>query len=466
MKIIPSLRGLHIFALALPLLVLPACGPREDLSPLEQNVVESFREETAGFSQTSGSPPDTAPTAAATATPVAAAATAAHPADLAAAGEQIFTVFCSACHQPGATGLVGFAPSIRNRDFLALASDEFIRQTIRMGRPGTAMVPWTSLTEVQVDGIIAYLRALPVTNPVEITVNPDKKYSGDADKGHVSYSVYCASCHGPEGKGYAAGGSGPGIGLGGFLAVASDDYIYQTLKHGRAGSPMRPFMGAAGLANLDESEVGDIITYLRSLGQTPTAPIESAIAQAGDPATGEQQFNINCIACHQSGGVGLTGFAPAIRNRDFLAIASDDFIKQTVRAGRPGTAMIGRPDLSDQTLNDIIAYLRALPVANGIKVDVDPTKTFAGDTTAGHAKFATFCSACHGPKGEGYASGGSGPAIGLSGFLSAASDDYIYQTLVRGRVGTAMRPFLGPGGLANLSEEDASDIISYLRTLN
>ena len=67
------------------------------------------------------------------------------------------------------------------------------------------------------------------------------------------------------------------------------------------------------------------------------------------------------------------------------------------------------------------------------------------------------------PNGEGYSVGGVGPGIGLKGFLSVASDDYIFKTLKYGRSGTAMRPFIGVKGLANLAEQDAKDIISFLR---
>lgn len=381
---------------------------------------------------------------------------------LAREGEQTYNAFCVACHQPEATGKVGFAPSIRNRDFVALASDDFIRNTIRMGRPGTAMVSWAHLSDRQIDGIIAYLHTARDYQHVDIPVDPNRKHPGDALEGRTTYLTYCAACHGADGSGYAAGGSGPGIGLAGFLAVASDDYIFQTVKHGRIGTPMRSFMGPEGLANLSEEEIGNVIAYLRTL----KPGTEIAALTAGEQSTGEQHFNINCVACHQSGGVGKTGFAPSIRNRDFLAIASDDFIRQTIRSGRPGTAMLARPDLSDEVVTGIISYLRSAPVANAVVIEVDPARKYPGSAADGHEKFNLYCAACHGPKGTGYASGGSGPAIGLTGFLSAASDDYIFQTVRHGRIGTAMRPFMGPEGIANLSEKDVSDIISFLRTLN
>jgi cytochrome c oxidase cbb3-type subunit 3 len=180
-------------------------------------------------------------------------------------GEKLFDANCAACHQPGGVGKPGLAPSIRNREYLALASDEFIRLTVKHGRPGTAMVPRPDLDGEKVAHIITYLRALPVAHPVEITVRPNLRLGGDATVGAEKYTQYCSSCHGAKGQGYSAGGSGPGIGLPGFLDVASDDYILQTVKYGRIGTAMMPFIGSAGLANLQEPDVGDIIAHLRSL---------------------------------------------------------------------------------------------------------------------------------------------------------------------------------------------------------
>ena len=82
--------------------------------------------------------------------------------------------------------------------------------------------------------------------------------------GQALFTNYCAPCHGPAGEGYSGRGAGPGIGLPSFLSVATDDYLFQTIKHGRIGTPMRGFIGAGGLANLTEEEVNDIIVYLRS----------------------------------------------------------------------------------------------------------------------------------------------------------------------------------------------------------
>lgn len=384
--------------------------------------------------------------------------------ELVKAGETVYNLYCVACHQQEAAGKVGFAPNIRNKDFLALASDDFLRQSIVNGRPGTAMVAWSFLQKEQVDGLIAYLRAEKLELPVEpIVLDPDKIYPGSAIEGEGLFVTYCAPCHGEKGMGYATGGPGPSIGGEGFLSVASDDFIYKTLEHGRSGTAMRAFLGPEAVANLSSHEAGSIIAYLRGLNGD-TQPVAEVVERSGDSAKGEAAFNINCTACHQPGGTGKPGFAPSIRNQDFLAIASDSFIKDTISKGRPGTSMIGRPDLSDTVLNDIIAYLRSIPMGVVHDVKVDPTLVFHGDAEKGEQTYSNFCSACHGAKGEGYMAGVAGPAIGLSGFLELASDDYILQTVKRGRVGTAMKSFIGAEGLANLSEEDIHNVISHLRS--
>jgi mono/diheme cytochrome c family protein len=378
-------------------------------------------------------------------------------------GEELFGIHCASCHQPGGLGLVGFAPAIRNPDFLALASDEFIVQSIQQGRPGTAMVGRPDLADDEVTAIVAYLRRWQSSASVKL--DPLLSLSGSKDAGGEKFALYCAACHGPHGEGYMAGVPGTGIGLPGFLDVASDDYIFQTLSRGRINTPMRPFLGAKGLANLSDVDAHDIIAHLRHLGETYPERLANAPVGPGNAEAGKIHFNVNCSACHQVGGIGKVGFAPSIRNADFLAIATDGFIRQTIENGRAGTGMMARPDLPPQTVNDIIAYLRTDVPGAEETIVLDPDKVLRGDSNTGATTFATYCASCHGEKGEGYSLGVPGPGIGLPSFLASASDDYLFQTLKRGRRGTPMRPFLGASGLANLRETDLMDVIAHLRVL-
>ena len=316
-------------------------------------------------------------------------------------GEVAYNTYCVICHQPGGAGKVGFAPFIRNPDFLAATSDEFLHRTIVQGRPGTAMTPWAHLQPEVINDIVAYpsLRSRSGADrqgrdrPVEAP--PRRRLQGRTALRPVLRLV--PRRRRPR---LRRGRPGPAIGNAGFLSVASDDYIFHTIKHGRRGTAMRPFSGSVGLANLSDEQIADIISYLRSGGEA--AP---AVAATGpDPKRGKMHFDANCAACHQPNGAGRPGIAPSIGNRDFLALASDEFIKQTVRQGRMGTSMVQRPDLSDEVLDDIIAYLRNLPVETVVDIEVDHSRDLAsqGNVKTGHDKFGLYCAACHGPTGQGY----------------------------------------------------------------
>ena len=371
------------------------------------------------------------------------------------AGEQAYMRNCGMCHGYEAVGKVGVAPSFSNPDFLALATDKFIRTTVREGRLGTAMAPRREIPRQELANIIAYLRSLPEHPVVPVALDLEKKSQGDPENGRRNFASYCSPCHGPNGAGYVELGTAPGIALPGFLHLVSDDYIFQTVKNGRSGTPMRGFLGSRGLANLTAQDIDDIIVFLRA--QDP------AMAPQYSERMGEEAFNRNCAACHQAGGRGLVGVAPSLSSPEFLALVSDEFIRTTAREGRAGTTMVPRHGITDSELDAIVEYLRSLPTNGIVDLAVDHDARYTGDTSQGERNFTTYCAPCHGPHGEGYALGGSGPAIGLPSFLAAASDDCIYKTVKYGRTGTPMRPFIDPEGLARLEDQDVFDIIAFQR---
>ncbi len=211
----------------------------------------------------------------------------------------------------------------------------------------------------------------------------------------------------------------------------------------------------------------------RRLAATLLASFVSAACFAEEapaaPSPGQTQFIMNCSACHQATGLGLIGMAPSIRNPDFLSLADDAFIKETVLKGRAGTLMVPRPDLEGENLDMIVAWLRE--AATG-PVTVDKTKEYpAGDAAKGAELFKTNCASCHGATGGGYMASTpelplQGTGIGLPGFIHSVSDDYIIQTLKTGRTGTPMKKFIGAAeGDPAITEIEALDIIAYLRSL-
>jgi disulfide bond formation protein DsbB len=85
----------------------------------------------------------------------------------------------------------------------------------------------------------------------------------------------------------------------------------------------------------------------------------------------------------------------------------------------------------------------------------------------GERNFSIFCTACHGPDAEGIQ--GLGPSLLASDFVNAQTDDELLAFVIEGRAvdhrdnatGIAMPP---RGGYPNLSDEQITSIIAFLRT--
>lgn len=182
-----------------------------------------------------------------------------------AAGKAIFDENCSVCHQADAIGEPGVAPSLTNPELLRNASDKFFMATIRDGREGTGMPPFGYLGRKAIRNVVAFLRSHSTepSRAAELDAEPATK--GDPRLGKQWYVDICSTCHGLDGDGYYAGGTGTAIGLPGFLSKASDGFIRATVREGRSNTRMRGFRGPKSLANLSDQEIDDIIAYLRTL---------------------------------------------------------------------------------------------------------------------------------------------------------------------------------------------------------
>ena len=182
-----------------------------------------------------------------------------------AQGQDLYEKNCIFCHQADAIGKAGFAPSLTNPEFLSSVSDEFLLGTIRDGRLGTGMPPFAHLGEDGIRAIGVWLRAHAELPDRSAEIDSQPEALGDPMAGKLLFDGICATCHGPHGDGYIAGGTGTAIGMAGFLNMASDGFIRNTIKYGRSNTRMLGFSGPAGLANLTDQEIDDIIVYLREL---------------------------------------------------------------------------------------------------------------------------------------------------------------------------------------------------------
>lgn len=196
-----------------------------------------------------------------------------------------------------------------------------------------------------------------------------------------------------------------------------------------------------------------------------TLPATAASKTSPQYLEGERLYNQNCVFCHQPDAIGKAGFAPSLTNPEFLATSSDKFLLSTVRDGRAGTGMPPFAHLGRAQVTNIVTYLRAHSDRPNRAAAVDAQATAKGDARLGRLWFDQICATCHGPQGDGYSAGGTGTAIGKAGFLSKVSDGFIRETIRNGRSNTRMLPFQGPDSLADLSNREIDDIITYLRTV-
>lgn len=205
--------------------------------------------------------------------------------------------------------------------------------------------------------------------------------------------------------------------------------------------------------------------------------LASGISYAGGNSdNGAKLYERNCAVCHGDKGQGRGGpmgwfsggggevsglIGNQLNNQTFLSTATDDFLSKTIMNGRPGRAMVAwKGRLKDSEVEDVIAFLRTWQKSPSVSLDPNPVW---GDPAAGKELFAGSCASCHGKKGEGTE---FGPALNNQGFLDAASDDFILQTIKRGRQGTVMRSFLqgNNDAVVELEPYQLNNIVAFIRT--
>ena len=189
-------------------------------------------------------------------------------------GRALYVEHCSACHQVQGQGGIGL-PLAAGK--LAHVSDDYLHKTVRLGRPGRVMPAFRRLSDAQVDAIVRFLRDRTQTVGRVFGSEP---VNGDPARGEVVFTEHCVKCHGEDGSGE---GEGTGVTMSrdrsflvmpasisnrGFLASASDQMIRHSVVVGRKDSDMPAF----GNGKLNDSEIDDVVAYMRSFEQRALAP--------------------------------------------------------------------------------------------------------------------------------------------------------------------------------------------------
>jgi len=372
-------------------------------------------------------------------------------------GESGFSYLCSACHGKMGEGK-GYEefktgiPAIGNEDFLRVASPEYIRFTLEKGRSLRQMGSWaeeiSGLIPGELDGVTLFLKG---QRGSDRTRNLDGR-RGDSSRGMELYENYCKTCHGAEGKGDVA----VALNQEGLLSRADDDYLAETLLRGRGNTAM------PGWWNLEEKQMADLLAYVASWRRSVPSSGDIALPEA-DLELGANRYHFLCFRCHGEFGEGDTG--PSIINRDFLEVASNRMLYETIALGRSHTAMFGwstdvynKEKLEKQDISNIIGHMRksALGELSYVYQGSNP-----GEHQKGAVLYEKHCAECHGKAGEGL----KAPALNNQELLSAASNGYLLATMTIGRSGTAM-PSWGYGGKEHpqLSGKERLDLVAYIRS--
>jgi cytochrome c oxidase cbb3-type subunit III len=196
---------------------------------------------------------------------------------------------------------------------------------------------------------VAYKDAGAPTTPADAAMAPE------VAAGAALYGKYCALCHGPEAKGYAADNA-PSLVSRTFLESADDVFLVRSIELGRPGTAMAPY-GKDLQGPLGENEIKSIVAFLRDKGDVKT-PIAAPAPLAGDPSRGKELYATMCQTCH--GDPSARATAVHLANPTFQSLASDGFLRYAIVFGRPGTPMEAFASrLDGNQVADVIAFVRS-----------------------------------------------------------------------------------------------------------
>jgi cytochrome c oxidase cbb3-type subunit III len=183
---------------------------------------------------------------------------------------------CAGCH--GADGRGGAAIALADPVYLAIVDEPSVRRVIANGVHGTSMPAFAQsaggmLTDQQVDVIASAMFSHWAKKGMLEGGNPPSyaaKNQGNAAHGELVYGTYCASCHGPQGKG---GAKASAITNDSFLALVSDQGLRTVVITGRPELGAPDWRGNVSGRAMTEQEITDVVAWLAShRTQTPGQP--------------------------------------------------------------------------------------------------------------------------------------------------------------------------------------------------
>ena len=196
---------------------------------------------------------------------------------------ETFKSLCARCHGDKGDGhginAIYLDPAPRDltkAEFMTTKPEARFLNSIDQGVPGTSMPPWGKvLNDEQIKGVFEYVSANFVREPQRQLKprkvpeqNPVPMSSESAQRGQATFMQRCTGCHGRK-----ADGRGPNsldisprprnLRNAAFIQNAPDRRLIESILYGVEGTAMPSWMDYG----LTQSDVGDIVNYIRSLNK-------------------------------------------------------------------------------------------------------------------------------------------------------------------------------------------------------
>jgi mono/diheme cytochrome c family protein len=280
----------------------------------------------------------------------------------------------------------------------------------------------------------------------------------------------CLGCHRVRGKG---GSIGPDLTDEGSKSLRAFDFSRvsgpKTIANWMRQHFARPAEVSPGSSMpvfaLLEEELGSLTVAVRGLFGSTLPPeylvltVVKELKGAPDPVGGKEGFTVFCVACHAPDGLGRpyaeqSFGVPTLANQDFQSVASDEYLRFTLVEGRGGRMMSSwSPRLSrlqDRELREIAGELRRWrPPFRPL----EPVLQGGRSRSDGERVYHRWCAQCHGVRGE----GGLAKGINSPDFLATASDQFLLETIMKGRSNTAMPSW------SRLTDRELAGLLAFVR---